>query len=99
MSIAGAEMLSAADATSIQPFMDDDPPGFSVHEMGTARIARDPKTSALNSWNQCHDIKNLFITDGGCMASSGCVNPSLTYVTLTARACDHAVNLMKRGEL
>lgn len=99
MSIAGAEMLSAAGATSIQPFMDDDPPGFSVHEMGTARIARDPKTSALNSWNQCHDIKNLFITDGGCMASSGCVNPSLTYVTLTARACDHAVNLMKRGEL
>jgi len=99
MSIAGPEMLSAAGAISIQPFMDDDPPGFSVHEMGTARMGRDPKTSVLNSWNQCHDIKNLFITDGGCMTSSGCVNPSLTYVALTARACDHAVNLMKRGEL
>ncbi len=99
MSIAGAEMLSAAGGISIQPFLDDDPPGFSVHEMGTARMGRDPKTSVLNSWNQCHDIKNLFITDGGCMTSSGCVNPSLTYMALTARACDHAVNLMKRGEL
>ena len=99
MSIAGAEMLSAAGGISIQPFLDDDPPGFSVHEMGTARMGRDPKTSVLNSWNQCHDIKNLFITDGGCMTSSGCVNPSLTYMALTARACDHAVNLIKRGEL
>jgi choline dehydrogenase-like flavoprotein len=99
MSIAAAEMLSAAGALSIQPFMDDDPPGFSIHEMGTARMGRDPKTSVLNSWNQCHDIKNLFITDGASMASSSCVNPSLTYMALTARACDHAVSLMKRGEL
>jgi choline dehydrogenase-like flavoprotein len=99
MSIAGAEMLSAAGGLSIQPFMDDDPPGFSVHEMGTARMGRDPKTSVLNSWNRCHDIKNLFITDGSCMTSSGCVNPSLTYMALTARACDYAVGLMKRGEL
>jgi choline dehydrogenase-like flavoprotein len=99
MSVAGAEMLSAAGGLSIQPFMDDDPPGFSIHEMGTARMGRDPKTSVLNSWNQCHDIKNLFITDGGCMTSSSCVNPSLTYMALTARACDHAVGLMKRGEL
>jgi choline dehydrogenase-like flavoprotein len=99
MSIAGAEMLAAAGGVSIQPFMDDDPPGFSVHEMGTARMGRDPKSSVLNSWNQCHDIKNLFVTDGGCMTSSGCVNPSLTYMALTARACDHAVSLMKRGEL
>jgi choline dehydrogenase-like flavoprotein len=99
MSIAAAEMLSAAGAVSIQPFMDDDPPGFSIHEMGTARMGRDPKTSVLNSWNQCHDIKNVFITDGACMASSSCVNPSLTYMALTARACDHAVSLLKRGEL
>jgi choline dehydrogenase-like flavoprotein len=99
MSIAAAEMLSAAGGLSIQPFMDDDPPGFSIHEMGTARMGRDPKTSVLNAWNQCHDIKNLFITDGGCMASSSCVNPSLTYMALTARACDHAVGLLKRGEL
>jgi choline dehydrogenase-like flavoprotein len=99
MSIAAAEMLSAAGGLSIQPFMDDDPPGFSVHEMGTARMGRDPKTSVLNSWNQSHDIKNLFITDGSCMTSSGCVNPSLTYMALTARACDYAVGQMKRGEL
>src|SRR6516162_7861941 len=99
MAIAGAEMLSAAGAISIQPFQDDDPPGFSVHEMGTARMGRDPKSSVLNAWNQSHDIKNLFITDGSCMASSGCVNPSLTYMALTARACDYAVNQLKRGGL
>ena len=99
MSIAAAEMLSAAGGISIQPFTDDDPPGFSIHEMGTARMGRDPKTSVLNSWNQCHDIKNLFVTDGACMTSSSCVNPSLTYMTLTARACDYAVSQMKRGEL
>jgi choline dehydrogenase-like flavoprotein len=99
MSIAAAEMLSAAGAGSIRPFMDSDPPGFSVHEMGTARMGRDPKTSVLNSWNQCHDIKNLFITDGACMTSSGCVNPSLTYMALTAQACHYAVEQLKRGEL
>ena len=99
MSIAAAEMLSAAGARSIEPFTDDDPPGFSIHEMGTARMGRDPKTSVLNGWNQSHDIKNLFVTDGGCMASSGCSNPSLTYMALTARACDYAVTQMKRGEL
>jgi choline dehydrogenase-like flavoprotein len=99
MSIAAAEMLSAAGAHSIQPFTDDDPPGFSIHEMGTARMGRDPKTSVLNSWNQSHDIKNLFITDGACMTSSSCVNPSLTYMALTARACDYAVTQLKRGDL
>jgi choline dehydrogenase-like flavoprotein len=99
MSIAAAEMLFAAGAKSIQPFRDSDPPGFSIHEMGTARMGRDTKTSVLNAWNQSHDIKNLFITDGACMTSSSCVNPSLTYMALTARACDYAVNLMKRGEL
>jgi choline dehydrogenase-like flavoprotein len=99
MSIAGAEMLAAAGARDIEPFMDDDPPGFSIHEMGTARMGRDPKTSVLNSYNQSHDVKNLFITDGGAMASSSCVNPSLTYMALTARACDYAVRQMKRGEL
>ncbi len=99
MSIAGAEMLAAAGARDIEPFMDDDPPGFSIHEMGTARMGRDPKTSVLNSYNQAHDVKNLFITDGGAMASSSCVNPSLTYMALTARACDYAVRQMKRGEL
>jgi choline dehydrogenase-like flavoprotein len=99
MAMAAAEMLSAAGGRSIEPFTDDDPPGFSIHEMGTARMGRDPKTSVLNAWNQSHDIKNLFITDGACMTSSSCVNPSLTYMALTARACDYAVNLMKRQEL
>ncbi|PWU07898.1 MAG: GMC family oxidoreductase [Verrucomicrobia bacterium] len=98
-SLTAAEMLSAAGAREIQPFRDTDPPGFSIHEMGTARMGRDPKTSVLNSWNQSHDIKNLFITDGACMTSSGCANPSLTYMALTARACDYAVNQLKRGEL
>jgi len=99
MSVVAAEMLSAAGAQSIQPFRDSDPPGFSIHEMGTARMGRDRKTSVLNGWNQSHDIKNLFITDGACMASSGWSNPSLTYMALTARACDYAVNQLKRGEL
>jgi choline dehydrogenase-like flavoprotein len=99
MSIAAAEMLSAAGARNIEPFTDDDPPGFSIHEMGTARMGRDPKTSVLNAHNRAHDVKNLFITDGGAMASSSCVNPSLTYMALTARACDYAVDQMKKGEL
>jgi choline dehydrogenase-like flavoprotein len=99
MSIAGAEMLAAAGARGIEPFMDDDPPGFSIHEMGTARMGRDPKTSVLNAYNQAHDAKNLFITDGGAMVSSSCVNPSLTYMALTARACDYAVQQLKKGEL
>jgi choline dehydrogenase-like flavoprotein len=99
MSISAAEMLAAAGAHDIEPFMDDDPPGHSIHEMGTARMGRDPKTSVLNSFNQAHDVKNLFITDGGAMVSSACVNPSLTYMALTARACDYAVQQMKKGEL
>ncbi len=99
MAIAAAEMLAASGARDINPFEDDDPPGFSIHEMGTARMGRDPKTSVLNAFNQSHDVKNLFITDGGAMVSSSCVNPSLTYMALTARACDYAVQQMKRGEL
>jgi choline dehydrogenase-like flavoprotein len=99
MAMSAAEMLSLAGARAIEPFTDDDPPGFSSHEMGTARMGRDPKTSVLNEWNQAHDIKNLFVTDGACMTSSSCVNPSLTYMALTARACDHAVDLMKRHEI
>jgi choline dehydrogenase-like flavoprotein len=99
MSIAAAEMLAAAGAHDIQPFADEEPPGFSIHEMGTARMGRDAKTSVLNSYNQAHDVKNLFITDGGAMVSSSCVNPSLTYMALTARACDYAVQQLKKGEL
>jgi choline dehydrogenase-like flavoprotein len=78
MAITASEMLAAAGATEIEPFVGDDPPGFAIHEMGTARMGRDPKTSVLNAYNQAHDVKNLFITDGGAMVSSSCVNPSLT---------------------
>jgi choline dehydrogenase-like flavoprotein len=99
MSITAAEMLSAAGAEEIEPFVEDNAPGLTIHEMGTARMGRDPKTSVLNANNQAHDVKNLFVTDGACMASSSCVNPSLTYMALTARACDYAVSQLKRGEL
>ena len=99
MSISAAEMLAAAGAHDIEPFAENEPPGFAIHEMGTARMGRDPKTSVLNAYNQTHDVKNLFITDGGAMTSSSCVNPSLTYMALTARACDYAVQQMKKGDL
>ena len=99
MQIAAAEMLAAAGGRRIETFEGDDPPGFFIHEMGTARMGRDPKTSVLNSFNQAHDVKNLFITDGAAMVSSSCVNPSLTYMALTARACDYAVQQMKKGDL
>jgi choline dehydrogenase-like flavoprotein len=99
MSLTAAEMLSAAGGRNIEPFIEDNAPGLTIHEMGTARMGHDPKTSVLNAYNQSHDVKNLFLTDGACMTSSSCVNPSLTYMALTARACDYAVGLMKRGEL
>jgi choline dehydrogenase-like flavoprotein len=99
MAISAAEMLAAAGASDIDPFVEDNPPGFTIHEMGTARMGRDPKTSVLNANNQAHDIKNLFVTDGAFMVSSACVNPSLTYMAFTARACNFVVEKMKRGEL
>jgi len=74
-------------------------PGNANHEMGTARMGRDPKTSVLNGFNQMHAVKNVFITDGSCMASTASVNPSLTYMALTARACDYAVKEMNRLNL
>ena len=70
-----------------------------IHEMGTARMGRDPKTSVLNSHNQVWDAPNVFVTDGSCMTSAACQNPSLTYMALTARAADYAVNELKRGNL
>ena len=99
MSITAAEMLTPAGARNIETYIENNAPGLTIHEMGTARMGRDPKTSVLNAYNQAHDVKNLFVTDGACMTSSACVNPSLTYMALTVRACDHAVGLMKKGEL
>ena len=95
----GAEMLEAAGATDIETYDSHLPPGLCIHEMGTARMGRDPKDSVLNGWNQCHDVANVFVTDGACMASSANQNPSITYMALTARACDYAVGRMRRGEL
>lgn len=71
-------------------------PGLGIHEMGTARMGRDPKTSVLNAYNQIHSVKNVYVTDGACMTSSGCQNPSLTYMALTARAANHAVKEFKK---
>ena len=105
MAASAAEMLEAAgckdvrthDANKVDALGAE--PGLGIHEMGTARMGRDPKTSVLNAYNQAHDVPNLFVTDGACMTSSSCVNPSITYMALTARACDHAVAEMKRGNV
>jgi choline dehydrogenase-like flavoprotein len=94
-----AEILEKAGLKNVKTFDNDPPPGFCIHEMGTARMGRDPKTSVLNGHNQMHDVKNVFVTDGACMASSACQNPSLTYMALTARASDFAVNELKKGNL
>ena len=99
MMITAAEMLEAAGARNIQTFLDESPPGLCIHEMGTARMGRDPRTSVLDAHNSAHDVPNLFVTDGACMTSSACQNPSLTYMALTARAADYAVDRMTRGEL
>jgi choline dehydrogenase-like flavoprotein len=69
------------------------------HEMGTGRMGRDPKTSVLNQFNQMHEVPKAFITDGSCMTSSACLNPSITYRALTARACNYAVSEMKKLNL
>ncbi|HXW07450.1 MAG TPA: GMC family oxidoreductase [Vicinamibacterales bacterium] len=94
-----AEMLDAAGLKNVTPFDDGSAPGLCIHEMGTARMGRNPKTSVLNGWNQVHAVPNVFVTDGACMTSSSCVNPSLTYMALTARACDHAVAEINKGHL
>ena len=100
-----AEMLEAAGLKNVYTYDAYQPgklgaePGLGIHEMGTARMGRDPKTSVLNGWNQAHDVPNLFVTDGSCMTSSACVNPSITYMALTARAVDHAVKEFKAGNI
>jgi len=93
------EMLEAAGLQDVRSFNVDHAPGLAIHEMGTARMGRDPKTSVLNGYNQCHDVRNLFVTDGASMSSSACQNPSLTYMALTARAVDYAVKELKAGRI
>ena len=99
MIVTAQEMFEAMGATNIRPIRDDNPPGLVIHEMGTARMGRDPKTSVLNAHNQLWDVKNVFMTDGACMASTANQNPSITYMALTARAVDYAVKAMNRREL
>ena len=93
------QMLSRRGFENVAPLGDVKPPGQSVHEMGTARMGRDPATSVLNGRNQAHDVPNLFITDGSCMTSSGTVNPSLTYMALSARAANYAADRLASGEM
>jgi choline dehydrogenase-like flavoprotein len=99
MQSSALEMMETAGFKNVKGFDRSYAPGLGIHEMGTARMGRDPKTSVLNGWNQVHACTNVYVTDGSGMASTAAVNPSLTYMALTARAADHAVNALKRGEL
>jgi choline dehydrogenase-like flavoprotein len=91
-----AEMLEAAGFREVKTHDDETGVGLGIHEMGTARMGKDPKTSVLNRWNQVHACQNVYVTDGSFMTSSACQNPSLTYMAFTARAVDHAVGELKR---
>ena len=95
----GIEMLEAAGVKNVKGREGDGTPGRGIHEMGTARMGKDHKTSVLNKWNQVWDAQNVFVTDGACMTSGSCVNPSLTYMALTARAADYAVSELKKGNI
>jgi choline dehydrogenase-like flavoprotein len=94
------EMYTKAGFTNIKTH--DNPekaPGLDIHEMGGVRMGKDPKTSMLNKWNQFHNCKNVFVTDGACMTSNSTQNPSLTFMAITARAADYAVKEIKKGNL
>jgi choline dehydrogenase-like flavoprotein len=93
------EMLEAAGVKNVSTYDNEYFPGMGIHEMGTARMGKDQKTSVLNSNNQVWDCKNVFVTDGACMTSASCVNPSLTYMAMTARAASFAVDELKKGNL
>ncbi|MBM3178247.1 MAG: GMC family oxidoreductase [Bacteroidetes bacterium] len=95
----GSEMLDKAGCKNIQQHDSKQAPGLDIHEMGGVRMGRDPKTSLLNEWNQFHNCKNVFVTDGACMTSVGNQNPSLTFMALTARAASYAVEEMKKRNL
>ena len=90
-------MLEKAGGKNIFQNDNHQPPGLDIHEMGGCRMGNDPKTSLLNEWNQLHHCKNVFVTDGACMTSTGNQSPSILYMALTARAVNHAVEEMKKG--
>ncbi len=95
----GSEMLDKAGVKDISTYDNHWAPGRDIHEMGGCRMGKDPKTSMLNKWNQFHQCKNVFVTDGACMVSTANQSPSILYMALTARACTHAVEEMKKGNL
>lgn len=97
--VQGAEMLDKAGCKNINAYDNGRVPGNDIHEMGGVRMGNDPKTSLLNKWNQLHQCKNVFVTDGACMVSTGSQNPSLTFMALTARAANHAIEEMNKGNL
>ena len=93
------EMFGKAGFINIKAEDTHSPPGADIHEMGGVRMGLDPKTSLLNKWNQLHECKNVFVTDGACMTSTGTQNPTLTYMALTARAANHAIEELKKGNI
>jgi len=97
--VQGAEILEKAGCANIRQTDTKQAPGLDIHEMGGARMGKDPKDSLLNEWNQLHHCKNVFVTDGACMTSTGFQNPSLTFMAITARAANHAVEELKKGNL
>ena len=93
------EMLAKAGVKNIDHRDSKQPPGLDIHEMGGCRMGNDPKTSMLDKWNALHHCKNVFVTDGACMTSTGNQSPSILYMALTARAVNHAVEELKKGNL
>jgi len=94
-----AEMLEAAGAKDIKVRSRVEMPGMAIHELGTARMGNDPKKSVLNTFNQTHDVKNLFLMDGASFVSSACQNPTLTMMAVTVRACDHLIDRFRKKEI
>jgi len=97
--IQGTEILEVAGCKNIVKNDSKQAPGLDIHEMGGIRMGKHPKTSMLNKWNQLHTCNNVFVTDGACMTSVGNQNPSLTFMAITARAANHAVEELKKGNL
>jgi choline dehydrogenase-like flavoprotein len=95
----GKAMLEAGGVKVIDSYDNHQAPGLDIHEMGGVRMGNDPKTSMLNKFNQLHHCKNIFVTDGACMTSTGSQSPSILYMAFTARAVDHAIDEMKKGNL
>ncbi len=95
----GKAMMEAAGVKNINTRDSRQAPGLDIHEMGGVRMGNDPKTSLLNEWNQLHHCRNVFVTDGACMTSTGSQSPSILYMAFTARAVKHAVEELKKGNI